>query len=177
MEFIGFATCKTALDFVRKQNGGGMTMTSIGPVAEICETPSPDGFTPHTVLAVEIDKPHRFCLFKKETWTSRRLREEGRKKIRRETRSGFVYLMRNARNGYIKIGFSKNPEYREQCLQSEEPEIEPALLTFRTSMSVERTLHDRYARFRVRGEWFSLTEKHISEIREFFHELESVGGS
>jgi hypothetical protein len=167
MEFISFANCKSALNFIRKQNGGHMVMTSIGPVAEICETPSPDGMIPHTVLAVELDKPHRFCLFKKETWTSKLLREEDRKKVRRETKTGFVYLMRNMKNGYIKIGFSKKPAYREQCLQSEEPEIE-MFVSFKASMSDEHDLHIRYADFRIRGEWFNLSEDHISQIRESF---------
>lgn len=33
-----------------------------------------------------------------------------------------MYIMKNLRNGYHKIGHSCHPEHREKTLQSEEPE-------------------------------------------------------
>lgn len=36
---------------------------------------------------------------------------------------GYVYLMKNSRNGLTKIGHSSNPVFREKTLQAEEPEI------------------------------------------------------
>ena len=90
-----------------------------------------------------------------------------RPKDQKIQRLGSVYLMRNKRNNYTKIGFSKNPKYRESCLQSEEPEIE-LLASFKASMEIEGRLHEQYAEFRIRGEWFELSDKHISEIKRYF---------
>jgi len=80
---------------------------------------------------------------------------------------GHVYLMLNARNGYTKIGFTtKEPEYRESTLQSEEPEVE---LFFKSSKSFtlddEKEFHEIYAEKRVRGEWFDLSGDDIEEIK------------
>ena len=70
-------------------------------------------------------------------------------------------------NGFIKIGWSLCPEYREKTLQSEEPEIE--LLNFwNGSRATEFVLHAKYAPLRLRGEWFKLSIVHIEEIRAFF---------
>lgn len=76
---------------------------------------------------------------------------------------GFVYLCRNNRNGLIKIGFSKQPKYREATLQSEEPELEFVHISPGTT-SDERALHDRYAGSRKRGEWFTLTPEDLQAI-------------
>lgn len=81
----------------------------------------------------------------------------------RPRRSGYVCLMKNVRNGYTKIGFSGNPEYREKCLQSEEPEV-VLTHTFQGTMNDERELHIRYAEYRMRGEWFRLSDEQVLEI-------------
>ena len=83
----------------------------------------------------------------------------------------FVYLMRNGRNGLVKIGRSKTPALRESTLQSEEPEIS-MLFFFSGSDEIERSLHDRYALLRVRGEWFRLSESQVKFLRG---ELEDAG--
>ena len=43
--------------------------------------------------------------------------------FRRNKRPGWVYLMEVERNGYVKIGFSVEPQVRERTLQSEQPRI------------------------------------------------------
>lgn len=89
--------------------------------------------------------------FKKETNNTNRT-----KKLRYET----VYLMLNKRNGYVKIGKSNNPTYREKTLQSEEPEIE--IITYRkTSEGTEQALHEMFSNKRLRGEWFNLNVEDI----------------
>lgn len=76
-----------------------------------------------------------------------------------------VYLMKNSRNGFHKIGYSKNPQARESTLQSEEPEI--TLVAFWPgTLDDERRIHELYANYRIRGEWFALSESHIEEISE-----------
>jgi hypothetical protein len=76
---------------------------------------------------------------------------------------GFVYLMRNQRNGFVKIGFSKAPQYREATLQSEEPEI-VLEQQFAGSPMDEKELHEHFRGKRVRGEWFRLGKEDVDWI-------------
>lgn len=78
-------------------------------------------------------------------------------------RSVFVYLMRNERNGFIKIGCSKSPAYREKTLQSEEPEVS-LLFAYLGEPDLERGLHKLFASKRIRGEWFALSEEDIRTV-------------
>ena len=80
---------------------------------------------------------------------------------------GFVYLMLNKRNQYVKIGWSKNPTYREETLQAEDPDIE-LLHKFSATFSDEKAIHQKYSEFRIRGEWFRLNEVHIRQIIGWF---------
>lgn len=81
-----------------------------------------------------------------------------------------VYLMVDNRTGLIKIGKSKNPEYRERTLQSQEPET--FLIAKWTAPSeIEKTLHKKYHELRKRGEWFKLGFKELDEIKEFMDNL------
>ena len=73
----------------------------------------------------------------------------------------YVYLMEDKANGRYKIGMSKKPEYRERTLQSEKPEI--SLVCSRKYSSreearqVEKELHQKFKKSRIRGEWFNLS--------------------
>lgn len=78
----------------------------------------------------------------------------------------FIYLMRDSRNGYTKIGISKDPKYREQSLQSEVPQVH-LLVSFRCLRKHEKLLHQMYKTKRVRGEWFNLTDDDIKNIRDY----------
>ncbi len=78
---------------------------------------------------------------------------------------GFVYLMRNGRNGFTKIGYSRSPKHREKTLQSEEPEVE-IIFSAKAQFSLEQSLHDKFARKRVRGEWFNLSAEDIEAIQK-----------
>ncbi|AUR81906.1 hypothetical protein NVP1016O_26 [Vibrio phage 1.016.O._10N.286.46.A11] len=84
-----------------------------------------------------------------------------------------IYLMKNKRNGYIKIGLTKGkPEYREATLQSQEPEIE-LMFSFKSKRSTEDRLHSRFADKRLRGEWFELDDSDVDQIKsEFMQEWE-----
>jgi len=83
-----------------------------------------------------------------------------------------LYMMRNARNGYVKIGISDHPEFREKTLQSEEPEIE-LIFVQKTDSRVEEMLHLHFADLRVRGEWFRLTAQHIEDVKDLIPKLEA----
>lgn len=81
-------------------------------------------------------------------------------KINRKT-----YLMKDNHNGLYKIGFSKNPEFRESTLQSEKPSIK----TVKTwDKDIEKHLHKTYSNNRVRGEWFDLTKLQVKYICTHF---------
>lgn len=81
----------------------------------------------------------------------------------RRGRFGYIYLMKNLRNGMIKIGWSTDPCFREQTLQSEEPEVE--LFFFAAGhIDLEASLHNRFATKRKRGEWFQLTDEDIAYV-------------
>jgi hypothetical protein len=77
----------------------------------------------------------------------------------------FVYLMRNRRNGFVKIGLSANPSYREGTLQAEEPEVE-LLFSYPGNQEIEEGLHLMFSNKRLRGEWFALSKADILEIKE-----------
>lgn len=83
--------------------------------------------------------------------------------IVRPRRKTFIYIMRNERNGLVKIGRSLTPLSREATLQSEEPEI-TMLFHFPATEDVETQLHERFEAYRVRGEWFRLTSVQISGL-------------
>lgn len=79
-----------------------------------------------------------------------------------------IYLMKNKRNGYIKIGLTKGkPEYRESTLQSQEPEIE-LMFSFKSKRSTEEKLHYEFSNKRLRGEWFELSDDDVNDIKNRF---------
>jgi hypothetical protein len=71
--------------------------------------------------------------------------------------------MLNNRSGYIKIGISKNPRYRETTLQAEEPEVLLFAVAYQ-GRSLERALHRQFAHMRLRGEWFALSPEDVQMI-------------
>ncbi len=87
----------------------------------------------------------------------------------KEVKKGYVYIMKDGRNGMHKIGFSKNPKAREKTLQSEVPEI-TLLHAWKGCMNDEESLHDHFHSKRVRGEWFNLTPQDIKDIKSHMEE-------
>lgn len=75
----------------------------------------------------------------------------------------YVYIMLDQINGFRKIGFSKNPNYRESTLQSEKPSI---VLEYKTlgRMEDEQAFQNYFNHKRIRGEWFDLDEKDVNSI-------------
>jgi hypothetical protein len=84
-------------------------------------------------------------------------------KIEKKENSEYVYLMVNSYTGYIKIGTSKNPRYREKTLHSQEPTIS-LIAQWRCDKKVEKELHEKFKNKRVRGEWFRLQLSDLKEI-------------
>lgn len=79
----------------------------------------------------------------------------------RKDKTGWVYLMGNARNRAVKIGFTlKNPKFREHTLQSQEPEI-ILISRWRGRRKDESRIHKEFASQRMRGEWFDLSMRQV----------------
>lgn len=85
------------------------------------------------------------------------------------TEKTYVYLMKDLRNSFHKIGYSNNPTYREKTLQSEQPLIE-LVEAWEADKSDEKELHNQYKEVRVRGEWFNLSAEDIDSIRGYFYD-------
>jgi len=72
--------------------------------------------------------------------------------------------MYEASTGYYKIGVSKTPIIRERTLQSQKPDIELLFIeqfSKKEAYKFEKKLHNYFKKKRLRGEWFSLSEKDV----------------
>lgn len=90
--------------------------------------------------------------------------------ITKSKKQNFVYIMLNQRNGFYKIGRSVNPEYREKTLQAEEPEID-LIKKWPAPKAIEKKLHNKYKKKKVRGEWFELTKDDVNEINNLMESI------
>jgi hypothetical protein len=81
----------------------------------------------------------------------------------------YVYLMVNTDSSLIKIGHSRNPDYREKTLHSKEPTVH-LIACWETSKLKEKELHQKYLAKRVRGEWFRLNLYDLKEIIDFMNQ-------
>lgn len=79
----------------------------------------------------------------------------------------WVYLMTDARTGFVKIGRSDMPRFREKTLQAEVPLVEIREAWY-VNAGAERLLHRKYSHLRLRGEWFRLDYEEIYEIEAMF---------
>lgn len=78
----------------------------------------------------------------------------------------YVYLMVNKETGLIKIGTSKRPGYREKTLHSQEPQIHIVAL-WCCNKKIEKELHKKFEKKKVRGEWFRLSFHDLKEIEDY----------
>lgn len=82
----------------------------------------------------------------------------------------YVYLMLNLESGYVKIGRSIHPVYREKTLQGQEPKIH-TIAAWKAPKCKEKELHTIFDRQRVRGEWFKLSLSDLKKIKAFMNEF------
>lgn len=71
-------------------------------------------------------------------------------------RVGFTYVMKDEALGFVKIGFSKDPLFRESTLQAEKPTI-TLVFSIDSHIHFEKFVQDNFILKRVRGEWFQIT--------------------
>ena len=80
----------------------------------------------------------------------------------------YVYVMRNEENGAYKIGISNDPKYREHTLQSQEPNVNIVFCcefpTRDAAFQVESEMHNKYSKYRIRGEWFAIPHSIIPQV-------------
>lgn len=90
--------------------------------------------------------------------------------------SGFIYLAQASQTQWCKIGMSKQPYKRMQSLQTGSP-LEIILLhriyTF-DAIALEKSLHEYFNAYRVRGEWFDLPAECIQEFPIVANQLDAV---
>ncbi|MFC4163387.1 GIY-YIG nuclease family protein [Epilithonimonas zeae] len=80
--------------------------------------------------------------------------------------NNYVYLMINTETSLIKIGYSKNPLYREKTLQSQEPQIY-LIACWNANRKIETELHRKFKNNRVRGEYFQLNFNDLKDLKNF----------
>lgn len=90
--------------------------------------------------------------------------------------SGFVYLAIASQTRWCKIGMSKQPYKRMSSLQTGSP-LEITLIhrifTF-DMVALEKALHDYYAAYSLRGEWFDLPAECIREFPAIANQLDTA---
>lgn len=64
------------------------------------------------------------------------------------------FIQKRDGTGPIKIGYAANPIWRLQAIEAMNPEPLQILATVEGTQQLERALHRKYAKFRVKGEWF-----------------------
>jgi hypothetical protein len=121
-----------------------------------------DGLIALESVGLIISKNNEYFTINKQT--------DNDKKTCKSKNEFYIYVMKNLRNGFYKIGISHNPTTREKTLQSEEPEIE-LLFYSKGSYKHEKQLHQTFIEKRVRGEWFSLDDNDIENIKSYLGSL------
>jgi len=86
---------------------------------------------------------------------------------RTSPQESFVYLIKNPDTGFIKIGFSSNPEKRLEQLKTGCPHAQ-LLTKFVGTCKDEGKLHKLFFERQIVREWFSLTDDDIIAIQDYF---------
>ena len=82
----------------------------------------------------------------------------------------YVYFALNPNDGLIKIGVSINPKSRIEALSKATASSLELIKAIDGSYKLEKSLHEKFDKHRVRGEWFRFAK----EIRDFIDSLEHV---
>ncbi len=78
-----------------------------------------------------------------------------------------VYMARAGTDGPVKIGVAKDVLRRLKSMNVSSPHDLTLLRTFDGSHLIEKWLHERFAQYRLKGEWFRFTPEMMSvEIAE-----------
>jgi hypothetical protein len=108
---------------------------------------------------LELVKYDEFIIYKNEQFD--KLNKEKHTQRNYIAKDKKAYILKDKNTGLYKIGRSSNPLDREKTLQAEKPTIK-LIKIFKDD--VERELHDKYNKQRVRGEWFNLNKVQLKYI-------------
>lgn len=67
-----------------------------------------------------------------------------------------VYFIKDESTGFVKIGYSDKPNNRLKSLQTSSANKLTLVKTVEGDRTLEFALHEKFAKHKVRGEWFSL---------------------
>lgn len=98
-----------------------------------------------------------------------------RRDVIRVNGGGYVYFIASRKQRIVKIGYSANPTMRLSTLQTSTPSKLELLATIEGDIQTERQLHQRFAAYRLNGEWFRLTEELTSFIDSLYETSPTTG--
>jgi len=79
--------------------------------------------------------------------------------LKRGLFNGFVYVIGNIEFGFVKIGYSTNPNKRLSGIQTGCPFKLEILKVYNGNLQLEKALHKKYKEYNTNGEWFRLEGK------------------
>lgn len=97
---------------------------------------------------------------KQEREAAKRAKQEEAK----QKRKGQVYFIQQGEDGPIKIGYSTTPEKRLQSLNTASPYPLYLRAVIEGGKKLEQELHERFAAYKMDGEWFSPHEELLQFI-------------
>jgi hypothetical protein len=84
----------------------------------------------------------------------------------RQRYPGFVYFIQGETGGPIKIGYSDDVKKRLKGLQTGHPDNLKILFAFPGNIDDEKSMHSKFEKHRLRGEWFKPVDEIFSTINE-----------
>ena len=134
-----------------------------GIITEISEDYIEKRFTIHTKKWINEMLKDEYIIYLKNI--NNRKSIESNKQNTKSKAKGILkqktYILKDNNTGYYKIGKSNNPLNREKTLQSEKPTYN-LIKTFKNN--IEKDLHNKYIKQRIRGEWFNLNNIQLKYI-------------
>jgi len=104
-----------------------------------------------------------------------------------ENTKGYVYFIKEALSGYVKVGFSTRPNQRLCALQIANPNLLEVIHQEPANPSDELRIQQELQKYKIRGEWFclpfplslyikngvfSLTNSNIIEDKDFIYRFD-----
>lgn len=86
---------------------------------------------------------------------------------------GVVYFLKNGASGRVKIGFSEQHRVRMTTLQGASPDDLSLIGVLPGTMKSEKRLQRRFAKYKIRGEWYRVE----GELAKFIKTLPKISKS
>lgn len=86
---------------------------------------------------------------------------------KRSTQFTYIYLLKDYKSNYCKIGRSIQPKFREKTLKAENPDCRILFISPLTNLKIEKKLHSLFKEKRIRGEWFNLNNNDVKMIMSY----------